>query len=79
MSDGIDPAMATFAARAAQCHVGLARRLARTEGILAGHSSGAALWGAAQVTRDLDHAVAVMIFPDGGDRYLSGGLYVSRL
>ncbi len=30
--DGIDPAMATFAARAAQCHVGLARRLARDEG-----------------------------------------------
>ena len=57
----------------------LARRLARTEGILAGHSSGAALWGAAQVTRDLDPAVVVMIFPDGGDRYLSGGLYVSPL
>jgi DNA polymerase III subunit delta' len=30
--DGIDPAMATFAARAAQCHVGLARRLALNEG-----------------------------------------------
>ena len=30
--DGIDPGMATFAARAAQCHVGLARRLARDEG-----------------------------------------------
>ena len=30
--DGIDPAMATFAARAAQSHVGLARRLARDEG-----------------------------------------------
>ena len=30
--DGIDPAMATFAARAAQSHVGLARRLARNEG-----------------------------------------------
>src|SRR5665811_2118571 len=29
--DGIDLAMATFAARAAQCHVGLARRLARAE------------------------------------------------
>ena len=57
----------------------LARRLARTEGILAGHSSGAALWGAAQVTRDLERAVVVMIFPDGGDRYLSGGLYVSPL
>lgn len=30
--DGIDPAMASYAARAAQCHVGLARRLARDEG-----------------------------------------------
>ena len=30
--DGVDPAMATFAARAAQSHVGLARRLARDEG-----------------------------------------------
>lgn len=30
--DGIDAAMATYAARAAQCHVGLARRLARDEG-----------------------------------------------
>ncbi len=30
--DGIDPAMATYAARAAQCDVGLARRLARDEG-----------------------------------------------
>jgi DNA polymerase-3 subunit delta' len=30
--DGIDPVMASFAARAAQSHVGLARRLARNEG-----------------------------------------------
>jgi DNA polymerase-3 subunit delta' len=30
--DGIDPSMAAFAARAAQCHVGMARRLARNEG-----------------------------------------------
>ncbi|HEX2704913.1 MAG TPA: DNA polymerase III subunit delta', partial [Candidatus Lustribacter sp.] len=30
--DGIDPVMALFAARAAQSHVGLARRLARDEG-----------------------------------------------
>jgi cysteine synthase B len=57
----------------------LARHLARTEGILAGHSSGAALWGAAEVTRGLDAAVVVVVFPDGGDRYLSGGLYVSKL
>lgn len=30
--DGIDPAMAMYAARAAQSHIGLARRLARDEG-----------------------------------------------
>lgn len=30
--DGVDPAMAMYAARAAQSHVGLARRLARDEG-----------------------------------------------
>ncbi|WP_432561554.1 DNA polymerase III subunit delta' [Kineococcus sp. SYSU DK003] len=30
--DGIDPVMAAFAARAAQSHIGLARRLARDEG-----------------------------------------------
>ncbi|MEA2645779.1 MAG: hypothetical protein QOE92_862 [Chloroflexota bacterium] len=57
----------------------LARALARGEGILSGHSCGAALWGAAEVTRGLESAVVVMIFPDGGDRYLSGGLYQSRL
>lgn len=30
--DGIDPAMAAYAARAAQAHIGMARRLARDEG-----------------------------------------------
>jgi cysteine synthase B len=52
-----------------------ARRVARSEGVLVGHSSGAVLWGAEQVARDLRAGVVVMIFPDGGDRYLSGGLY----
>ena len=55
----------------------LARQLARTEGIMVGHSCGAALWGALQVARGLTQGVVVMVFPDGGDRYLSGGLYVS--
>jgi len=53
----------------------LARRVARSEGILVGHSCGAALWGAAQVTRGLRGGVVVMIFPDSGARYLSKGLY----
>ncbi len=56
----------------------LARRLARSEGILVGHSCGAALWGAAQVAARIESGVVVMIFPDGGDRYLSSGLYVHR-
>jgi len=55
----------------------LARQLARTEGIMVGHSCGAALWGALEVARGLTEGVVVMVFPDGGDRYLSGGLYVS--
>ena len=54
----------------------LARRLARQEGVLAGHSSGLALWGVAQLIRGgLREGVVVVIFADGGARYLSGGLY----
>jgi cysteine synthase B len=54
----------------------LARRLARQEGVLAGHSSGLGLWGILQLIRSgLREGVVVVIFADGGDRYLSGGLY----
>jgi len=54
----------------------LARRLAREEGILAGHSSGLALWGVEQLVQEgLREGVVVLIFPDGGARYLSSGLY----
>jgi len=54
----------------------LARRLAREEGILAGHSSGLALWGVDQLVREgLREGVVVLILPDGGARYLSSGLY----
>ena len=49
-----------------------ARDLARREAILAGGSSGAALWGARQVARGLGAgARLVTIFPDSGTRYLS--------
>lgn len=48
------------------------RKLARTEAILAGGSSGAALWGVRQVARQLDGpARIVTLFPDSGNRYLS--------
>jgi cysteine synthase B len=53
----------------------LARRLATTEGILAGHSSGANLWGVREVAREIESGVIVTILCDGGDRYLSSGLY----
>jgi cysteine synthase B len=53
----------------------IARELARTEGILAGHSSGAALWAAGEIARRIGRGVIVTVLPDGGDRYLSTGLY----
>jgi S-sulfo-L-cysteine synthase (O-acetyl-L-serine-dependent) len=53
----------------------VARALARTEGILAGHSSGAALWAAGEVAKRIGRGVVVTVLPDGGDRYLSTGLY----
>jgi cystathionine beta-synthase len=49
-----------------------ARSLARREAILAGGSSGAALWGVREVARNLDRpARIVTIFCDSGTRYLS--------
>ena len=53
----------------------LARRLARTEGLLVGHSCGAALWAVERLLREVEEGVVVTVFPDAGDRYLSTGLY----
>jgi cysteine synthase A len=49
------------------------RKLAQTEGILAGISSGAALWAALQVGRQPENysKTIVVILPDRGDRYLN--------
>jgi cysteine synthase B len=56
----------------------LARSLARTEGLLVGHSSGAALWAVERLAARIHRGVVVTIFPDSGDRYLSTGLYRVR-
>ena len=54
-----------------------ARALARLEGVLAGISSGAALWAAAQLAReDAYHGKTIaVLLPDTGERYLSTGLF----
>ncbi|MCS6860832.1 MAG: pyridoxal-phosphate dependent enzyme, partial [Abditibacteriales bacterium] len=49
----------------------MSERLAREEGMLVGHSAGAAMWAALRVAERLTEGVVVTIFPDGGDRYLS--------
>ena len=53
------------------------RALARTEGVLAGISSGAALAAAAQIARRpaFSGAVIVVILPDGGEKYLSTPMF----
>src|SRR5450756_458941 len=55
----------------------LARAAARTEGLLVGHSSGAALWAVRRLAETIDEGVVVTVFPDSGDRSLSTGLYGS--
>ncbi len=52
----------------------MAERLIRDEGLLAGHSAGAAAAGAAQIARELsergESGVVVTLFPDRADRYI---------
>ncbi|KPV65246.1 MAG: cysteine synthase A [Candidatus Bathyarchaeota archaeon BA1] len=54
----------------------MARRLAREEGILAGPSSGANVFAALKVAKDLGIGrVVVTVLPDSGQRYLSTELF----
>ena len=54
-----------------------ARQLARKEGILAGISSGAAMWAAVQLSQRPEYRgkTIVVILPDTGERYISTELF----
>ncbi len=53
------------------------RIMGRTEGILVGISSGAALWAAVQVGKrpENEGKTIVVLLPDTGDRYLSTPMF----
>ena len=54
----------------------LARRLAREEGIFAGTSSGANLYGALALAREIGRGgTVVTVACDSGYKYLMGGLF----
>jgi cysteinyl-tRNA synthetase len=56
----------------------MVRRLAREEGILVGMSSGAAMHVAYEQALKMKEGLIVVIFPDGGERYLSTTLFHDR-
>jgi cysteine synthase B len=53
----------------------MTKRLAREEGILAGQSCGAALHAAIELAKELEEGLIVVIFPDGGEKYLTTAPY----
>jgi cysteine synthase len=53
----------------------VARELSRVEGLFAGISSGAAMWGAMQIAKRIKEGTIVVILPDGGEKYMSTPLF----
>ncbi len=53
----------------------MSRKLALEEAIFAGQSSGAALFAAIKLAEEMEEGVIVVIFPDGGEKYLTTSLW----
>ncbi len=53
----------------------MCRAFAKTEGLLVGISSGAALMAAKEIAKENEGKTIVAILPDSGERYMSVGLY----
>jgi cysteine synthase B len=51
------------------------KELLKKDGIFVGHSGGAAVYATLEYAKRLEEGVLVTILPDGGYRYLSGGLW----
>lgn len=53
----------------------LMKALLKKEGIFVGHSGGAVAYATLEYAKKLEEGVLVTLFPDGGYRYLSGGIW----
>ncbi len=58
--------------------IATSRALVRTEGLLVGYSSGAALWAATALLRAGEKGNVVVLLPDCGERYLSTDLFFEK-
>lgn len=56
----------------------MARLLAKEEGLFVGMSSGAAMSAALRIAEEIEEGNIVVIFPDGGERYLSTPLFDTK-
>ena len=53
----------------------LAREIMKKEGISVGMSCGAALWGALEISKQIESGIIVTVFPDKADKYLNTSLF----
>lgn len=53
----------------------ITRQIVKHEGIFVGMSSGAAMYAAAEIAKNVESGVIVVLFPDRGEKYLSTKLF----